>query len=195
MSSPRKYLKEFSLLIGLLLLALGVILYLGRNTDSITIIAVDMENSPWKPQPAFIISNSLTYPINWITLEPEFQLESGWTITKPIGADGKRISPGNPEPLPPGGTFYVSGVHPTNVAHRVPVVWEMFWFEAEKRPKWKRVADKIADGLGIRPPFLPYGVARSPVIPATPTANLKPNSTNKSNGEEHPETNPTENLK
>jgi hypothetical protein len=85
---------------------------------------------------------------------------SGWTW-----ANIPKVHFGG-QPLDPktGFTFY--GLAATNLDYRIVVLWGLNPAEARARPKWHRAVDGWCERIGIRPIFLPYGIIRSPVVPA-----------------------------
>ena len=93
-------------------------------------------------------------------LAPEFRDGSGWTTVQI-----PRIRFGG-ETLAPHTSFEIYGIPATNVAYRYPVLWGLHPADALSRPKWKRVVDGWFERATLRPPLLPHGIERSPVIPA-----------------------------
>ena len=82
-----------------------------------------------------------------------------------IGGNARDLRFGG-ETLAPGAGFEIYGIAPTNVPYRYPVLWGLHPADALLRPRWKRVADEWCERAGLRPPFMPYGVQRTPVVPA-----------------------------
>ena len=101
MNSIRSNTKLLGIVGGLLIIALGASIYMRRNAESPSITYMGKQETPLGPRALFEFSNSLPYRINWITLEPEFELKSGWTIAAlPTVPGGKRVSPAVPPTSP-----------------------------------------------------------------------------------------------
>jgi hypothetical protein len=156
---------------GGVLVLMIVVIFLGGRPKSISIQYLGMRDTPWPDgqRPLFLITNPTPYRLTWTMLAPEFELASGWTRTQSpkvsVGGVVRDLEFGG-ETLLPGVGFEIYGIAPTNVPYRFPVLWGLHPADALLRPRWKRVADEWFEHAGLRPPFLPYGVQTTPVIPA-----------------------------
>jgi hypothetical protein len=170
MKHARQTVAVLGALGGFLVLMIAVILVGGRP-KSISIQYLGLRDTPWPdgPRPLFLITNPTPYRITWSMLAPEFQLASGWTTTQTpkvsIGGKARDLKFGG-ETLPPGASFEIYGIAPTNAPYRCPVLWGLHPADALLRPKWKQLVDKWCERVRVRPLFLPYGVQRTPVVPA-----------------------------
>ena len=133
----------------------------GTRRNAIAIIYKGTYPTAWPgdPRPLFVITNQSAYRIAWTMLAPEFRDGSGWTTVQipSVRFGGETLAPHT--------SFEIYGIPATNVAYRYPVLWGLHPADALSRPKWKRVVDEWFGRAKLRPPLLPHGIERSPIIP------------------------------
>jgi hypothetical protein len=160
---PRESSRKTAIVAVLVLVVGGVAVFIsqGNPQKPIGILYEGTFATAWPgaPRPRFVITNQSGYRIAWTVLGPEFREGSGWTT---VQIPNVRFGG---ETLAAHASFEIYGIPATNVAYRYAVLWGLQPADALSRPKWKRVVDAWFERARLRPPFLPHGVERGPVIP------------------------------